>query len=94
MGTLLVDATLNREFRSAAKLGMVDDNGSVRIFDVLQSAFGKAAVFLKRIMLRNSAQLIKSARRTPTAAIDSMFQSYVERRAIHARLPAGNDFQN
>src|ERR1700704_4368191 len=73
---------------------MVDDDSSVRIFDVVQSALGKTAIFLERIMLWNSAQFINAAGWTPATAIDSMFQGDVERGAIAARLPAGNNFHN
>ena len=94
MWTLLLDATLDGELGSAAQLGMIDDNGSIRIFYVVQSALGKAAVFLKRIAFRNSAEFIETAGRTPAAAIDSMSQRRIKRRAIHTGLPAGNNFHD
>ena len=50
--------------------------------------------FFDRITIGNSAKLIEPSRRTPTAALNSVFESSIERRAIDSRLSARNNFQN
>jgi hypothetical protein len=91
---MLLDAKMNCLLSAAAQLVEVDNHRGVGIFDILHCAFDKTSVlqFFDRITIWNSAELIEATRRTPTAALNSVLERGIERRAINARLSAGNNF--
>jgi hypothetical protein len=95
MRPFLLDAEADCLLRAAAQFVEVDNHRGVGIFDILHCALDKTSVlqFFDRISVGNSAELIQSSRRTPTAALNSVFEGSIERRAIHSRLSARNNFQ-
>src|SRR6266496_66001 len=81
--------------RPTTQLAGINDNGSIRVLYVLQSALGEAAAafqLVDGISIRNPSEFIQASNRTPTARIDPVFQRNVERSAIDASLSAGNYF--
>jgi len=94
IGSLLLDATLHSVISSAAQFLKVKNHRPVRIFHILQGAFGKTPLrqFFHRIAIRNPTKFIETSGRTPAAAIDSMLQRGIKRRAINSCLSAGNYF--
>src|SRR2546421_12989196 len=95
MRSIQSDAALHRVGGPAAKLAKVDSNRPVGISLVRHCALGETAViqFFDRISIRDPAKLIEAPGRTPAAAVDSMYQRNIERRAIHAGLSSGNNSQ-
>src|SRR5207249_4718548 len=91
---LLLDAEPNRLFRATAQFARVNNDGSIGVFHVLQGAPGESTMFQfpDRIPIGNPADFITASSRTPTAAIDSMLQRRIKRRAINAGLAARNYF--
>src|SRR5207248_9630436 len=79
---------------AATQLAGINNDSSIRIFHVLQSALGKTAIdqFPHGISIRNPPEFIKASSWTPAATIDAVFQRHVERSAIDASLSAGNNF--
>ena len=69
-------------------------NCSVRVAHVPLGSLGVFGVrrFLQFVTCLDCAILSQSPLRAPTAVRDAMFDGKIQRRAIHARLPAGNDF--
>src|SRR5207237_5903477 len=94
MRPFLLDAKTNCLLSAAAQLVEINNHRGVGIFDILHCALDKTSLlqFFDRIAIGNCAELIQSFRRTPTAALNSMFECSVERRAINSRLSAGNNF--
>src|SRR5439155_27123310 len=64
------------------------------ILYVLQGPLRESASchFLDWIVVRNPAAFIQPSSRTPSAALNSMFEGDVERHAIDPRLPNRNNF--
>ena len=91
---VLLDAKTNCLLSAAAQLVEINNRRGVGIFHILHCAFDKTSVlqFFDRISVGNSAELIQSSRRTPTAAFDPVFQCDIEGRAIYPCLSAGNNF--
>ena len=92
---VLLDAKTNCLLSAAAQFIEVNNQCGVGIFDILHCALDKTSVlqFFDRISVGNSAELIEASHRTPTAALNSVFEGSIERRTIDSRLPAGNNFQ-
>src|SRR5205823_8339833 len=84
----LLDAEFNRLLGSSAYVAGVNDDGSIGIFNILQSSLRQSAVFqlLKWITIRNPAEFVETASWTPTAGLDSVSQRDIQSCAIHACL--------
>jgi len=91
---MLLDAKTNCLLSAAPQFVEVNNHRGVGIFDILHCALDKTSVLqlFDRITIGNCAELIEATRWTPTAALNSMFECSVERRAINSRLSAGNNF--
>jgi len=90
----LLNADVDRLLGSSAQFARVNDNGSIGIFDILQSSLGESTVFqlLKWITIRNSTEFIETSSWTPTAGLDSVSQRDIECCTIDTCLSARNDF--
>src|SRR5262249_44012140 len=80
---------------AAAKFLRVNDNSSIRIFHVLQRAFGETAAlqFLDWVVIRDLAEFIQPSSRTPSAALKPVPEPDVECGAINACLSARDNFE-
>ena len=72
---LLLNAEVDRLLGPAAQFARINDNGSIGIFDVLQSSLSETAAFqlLDWITIWNPAEFIETSSWTPTPGLDSMF---------------------
>ena len=78
--------------RAAFERSRMEDHRAVAVEHVLQSAFFVAARKLdERVAFRYCAVLRHAALRAPAAAGKTGFERGLERAAVHAGLPAGND---
>src|SRR5207237_6751615 len=94
MRPFLLDAKTDCLLSAAAQFVEINNHRGVGIFDILHCAFDKTSLLqlFDRITIGNCAELIKATRRTPTAALNSVFERGIEGRAINSRLSARNNF--
>ena len=94
-GLTVCSGQVARQSRAAGQLRRNRENRcSVRVAHVPLGSLGVFRVrrFLQFVTCLDCAILSQSSLRAPTVVRDAMFDGKVQRRAVHARLPAGNDF--
>ena len=93
MRLLQLNTEANGLFGPAAKLSWVNNDSSIRIPHVLQRAFGETTrlQFPNGISIGNLAEFVQPSGRTPSAALNPVFERHIERGAINACLPARDD---
>jgi len=95
MRPLQLNTEANGLLSAAAKFYRVNDDSAIRIFHVLQRAFGETAAlqFLNWVVIRNFAEFIQPSGRTPSAALKPVPERDIECGTINACLPARDDLK-